>query len=579
MASVLASDPSRDVPRPTLWWAASWRSIVLLTLVLLALRLLYLALFCPYTLAEDESHYWEWSRRLGLSYYSKGPGIAWTIALGTWMFGQVELGVRAMGPVFLAVLSLTAAALAAEAQRAPDRTDLGRADGLRAGFAAAVCVNLVPLFQFSGVLITIDGPYVALWAVAALLGMRGLRRGSGPALAACGLVIGVAFLYKYTALLLIPGLALFALAARRSITLPARAPAWLALGALLLIAAVSPVLIWNQQNDWPTFKHLLGHLGVRGGDQAPAPGKAWTPLWALEFIGMNIGLYGPVGLLGLFTFAVSWARRRGGRLDAGRYAGRLFLFLTAAPLILFYFGVTFFTDGEGNWTAAAYTTLAALAGIGAVEGVDEMRARTRLWRTLPEPRPKWGTLRRAPENARQVAWHAALLVGVISGLAMLRLDWFARLPLVGSAVPIGRLTGADRMGADAARRVEALGPGAFIIAQHYGRASQLAFYTTPAHARAGDDHGPVRSSSAYMGGRRTQYDYWMDTSLDRAELVGRDALVIGASAAEWAVAFDTVEPAGTLDSDGKRQRPAFVARGYRGFPGMRIRAAGDGGGP
>ena len=45
------------------------------------LRLLYLACNCPLDLSPDEAHYWDWSRHLDWSYYSKGPGVAWLIRL------------------------------------------------------------------------------------------------------------------------------------------------------------------------------------------------------------------------------------------------------------------------------------------------------------------------------------------------------------------------------------------------------------------------------------------------------------------------------------------------------------------
>src|SRR5438105_11744552 len=46
------------------------------------LRLLYLANDCPLDLAPDEAHYWDWSRHLDWSYYSKGPLVAWLIRAG-----------------------------------------------------------------------------------------------------------------------------------------------------------------------------------------------------------------------------------------------------------------------------------------------------------------------------------------------------------------------------------------------------------------------------------------------------------------------------------------------------------------
>ncbi|MEY4191655.1 MAG: hypothetical protein RIR17_2391, partial [Planctomycetota bacterium] len=40
------------------------------------LHLLYLLYFCPLNLAPDEAHYWDWSRHLDWSYYSKGPMVS-----------------------------------------------------------------------------------------------------------------------------------------------------------------------------------------------------------------------------------------------------------------------------------------------------------------------------------------------------------------------------------------------------------------------------------------------------------------------------------------------------------------------
>ncbi|MBI3410149.1 MAG: hypothetical protein HY040_17540 [Planctomycetes bacterium] len=51
------------------------------------IRLLYLSLNCPLDLAPDEAHYWDWSRHLDWSYYSKGPLVAYLIRLSCWLFG------------------------------------------------------------------------------------------------------------------------------------------------------------------------------------------------------------------------------------------------------------------------------------------------------------------------------------------------------------------------------------------------------------------------------------------------------------------------------------------------------------
>src|SRR5262249_33116461 len=53
-----------------------------------AARLAYLAGDCPLDLASDEAHYWDWSRHLDWSYYSKGPLVAWLIRLSCDLFGH-----------------------------------------------------------------------------------------------------------------------------------------------------------------------------------------------------------------------------------------------------------------------------------------------------------------------------------------------------------------------------------------------------------------------------------------------------------------------------------------------------------
>src|SRR5271168_2659416 len=65
-----------------------WRLLaVVLILGAAGGRICYLASACPLDLAPDEAHYWDWSRHLDWSYYSKGPLIALIIRGGCAVFG------------------------------------------------------------------------------------------------------------------------------------------------------------------------------------------------------------------------------------------------------------------------------------------------------------------------------------------------------------------------------------------------------------------------------------------------------------------------------------------------------------
>src|SRR5207249_3357415 len=70
-------------------------------LILVALLLLggfahayYLNHNCPLDLSGDEAQYWDWSRQLDLSYYSKGPFVAYIIRASCAIFGETLPAVR-----------------------------------------------------------------------------------------------------------------------------------------------------------------------------------------------------------------------------------------------------------------------------------------------------------------------------------------------------------------------------------------------------------------------------------------------------------------------------------------------------
>src|SRR5262245_49395940 len=66
-----------------------WVSRILATILILgtaAARIAYLGWFTAFDLAADEAHYWDWSRNLDWSYYSKGPLVALLIRASCTLF-------------------------------------------------------------------------------------------------------------------------------------------------------------------------------------------------------------------------------------------------------------------------------------------------------------------------------------------------------------------------------------------------------------------------------------------------------------------------------------------------------------
>src|SRR3954454_20608709 len=79
-----------------------WRSAAAALIVLASvLHVLYLIHDCPLDLAADEAHYWDWSRHLDWSYYSKGPLVALLIRGSCELFGPFSESVT--GNIALAI--------------------------------------------------------------------------------------------------------------------------------------------------------------------------------------------------------------------------------------------------------------------------------------------------------------------------------------------------------------------------------------------------------------------------------------------------------------------------------------------
>jgi hypothetical protein len=75
-----------------------------------------------------------------------------------------------------------------------------------------------------------------------------------------------------------------------------------------------------------------------------------------------------------------------------------------------------------------------------------------------------------------------------------------------------------------------------------------------------------------MGGRKSQFDFWPETALDRPDLIGQPALLMSnnkpVTLERWRGMFERVEPLGTpgqkLDGEHKKDRVGWMGFGYRG---------------
>src|SRR5690349_16191254 len=171
-------------------WRFDWLTPARCRLILAALLLLgfaghlfYLLHNCPLDLSGDEAQYWDWSRQLDLSYYSKGPLVAYIIRASCAVFGDTMFGVRFPSLIFAVATSILTYWLARRLFSS-DRVALG----------TVLLTHLVPMFVAGSVLMTIDPPFYFCWAAATCLAVKAVWDEKHWAWIAMGIVLGIGFL-------------------------------------------------------------------------------------------------------------------------------------------------------------------------------------------------------------------------------------------------------------------------------------------------------------------------------------------------------------------------------------------------
>jgi hypothetical protein len=320
------------------------------------------------------------------------------------------------------------------------------------------------------------------------------------------------------------------------------------------------MVVWNARHGWPTMAHTLGHLGTRGGDRNTTGQPRFDIRWSLSLIGAQVGAFGPAAIL-LMGMACVWAIRSQ-RTAPERWATRLWLLCCALPAIGFYALLSFTKPVLGNWPFPSFVTLVVLVGdLGSTEltRYQEMYAR---WKAGGRPRERG----RRPRTLFRICWDVVLWYGVIAWVCLSFPMPLGRLPLVGKLIArsvLPKMTGHREaaLRLDAARkeaRVRATTGEPVVVARYYMTAALYAFYLP--------DHPVVMNAAAQLGKRHTAYDFWPQTDLSSASLLGRDLLLDGVGAYPWEriLRFSRAEPIGggryTLVHDYRGVRPAIDRR-------------------
>lgn len=527
------------------------------TALILFMALIHVAylLRCPLELAPDEAHYWDWSRHLDWSYYSKGPLVAWIIRLSCELFGGMServvgsplLAIR-LPAIFFSLLSLVATYLLTRRITESERV----------AFWAVVGLVTMPMTAAGNMIMTIDAPFVCLWAWALVFGHDALFRNRRWAWPVVGLLVGLGILAKYTMVLWVVGLLGFLLTTpyRRELLKPG---IWIAAGITAICCI--PIVVWNVQHDWITLRHV--------GTQAGTGVASIRWFGPIRYITEQMGLLLVVWFF-LYVGAM-WANRpripfsltlsRLGRGDKTNTSPnerslvegpRLFLWWSSAAAFGTFLLASFKTPGQINWPIAAYVP-------GLVLAFD--------WLMTRIENPNW---------RRSIMWVG--IIGMILNVlqhypAILRQPFVFVADLaannrpcpIRSIDPSVRLRGwrflaseVDRMRLKLATADET----PVLATTFWNLAGEIAVHC--------EGQPTVYCLGPALAQRMSQYDLWRPNPLwDPEDYAGRTFILIGDLAPELTAGFDNIESTRKVwyreDGHPVNYWQITVARGYRGF--------------
>ncbi len=269
---------------------AAFRQLAVALVVIAAMTAVRVVYACLIDLRTDEAYYWTWSKEHVASFLDHPPAVAWFISLGTAIFGDTNFGVRFAG---LLAMAISQVLLADIVRRITHDTR-----------AIVIAILMPEAALYYGLLMAKVAPDVALipFALALIWALVRLWESGDPRWwLAAGAFAGFSLLAKFTAIMLLPAVVAFMLVPDwRGRWLKSPYP-WLA--ALIAIVVFLPVLIWNAEHDWASFRFQL----VRATTVHPL-----SLLTVGDFLGLQFGLVGII-LLPVVLSAVVMTAWRGYR--------------------------------------------------------------------------------------------------------------------------------------------------------------------------------------------------------------------------------------------------------------------------
>ncbi|WP_186753483.1 ArnT family glycosyltransferase [Echinicola salinicaeni] len=423
--------------------------LILIILVVSAIKILFTAT-TTLSLFSEETQHWLWSQNLDWNYYSKPLMVAVYNFIFTGIFGHTDVAVRLSAVLFSAGTAWLVFELGNKMFRNPE-----------VGFWAAIMLLVMPFFNLASFFHTTDSSLLFFWALSYYWLWNATETQETRYWVYAGLASAIGMLSKNTMVLVIPLIFIYLLL----VDTGQLKQKGFYIFCLVFSLSFIPIIIWNLQNDFVTFKHV-GSLGGVVGEGKPFDLRA-----SLKYISEYAG--GQMAIISAFfiPFLIMSFRR----LIKFRERQLVFIMLPAVLVWCLFFGISISKRVEVNWPVFAYVNL-SIAMVFVV-------------------------------SHAAVYWRKYLVYSTaVSGLFIIlimnpsTLDAFGyKKVLKPERDPLGRLAGYDEMGKRVDVLIDSLGlKRYFIFSDSYHLASEMAFYVT----------GNPQTYTINLGRRKNQFDLW-----------------------------------------------------------------------
>ena len=294
---------------------------LLVNLFFVLFRIIYI-LFYPIDLSPEEAQYWDWSRHLDLSYYSKPPMVAYLNFVSTHILGNTELGVRINAVLLAFLLSLATYFF------------VKKVFDEKVAFVASTLPNLFVGLSINAVIFTTDSPLIFFWGLSLIVLYFAVEKNEFSLWLLVGLLSGLAFLSKYPAVFLLPLGVLYVFIVKPELLRDLKV-----YSSVVVAFVVSlPVLYWNIKRDFVSFKHV-SNLAEKG---SSFPNFSTF----LEFLGGQVLL---LSVIPFFFLLYAW-------FDSLKKRRKELLFLTifSLPIFLFFAFLSLKKRVYANWAGFGY---------------------------------------------------------------------------------------------------------------------------------------------------------------------------------------------------------------------------------